>query len=207
MSQDYEDDDTLGDQPEDRLPVEGPTATAAANRTNAPGIFLIICGVLNLLGLGVWVLGGVLMAGMTADKLDVQIEENKKVGSPFGAMIEAQVDQIVRQKTGKDPKDLPPADLQRERRAALEEVVQQNKQQSLWQLPMCGAMNLAAVILPILAGARMRALRSYGLCVAGAVVAAVPCVSPASCPCLLGMIFGVWALIVLLNPDVKNAFS
>ena len=81
----------------------------------------------------------------------------------------------------------------------MQEVVKQQKQ-GIWQLVLLGALNLAAAILPILAGIRMRSLRSYGLSVTGAIVAAIPCLSVASCPCFLGLIFGIWALIVLLQP-------
>lgn len=37
-----------------------------------------------------------------------------------------------------------------------------------------------------------------------AILAMIPCVSPC---CLLGLPLGIWALIVLLKPEVKAAFQ
>ena len=65
---------------------------------------------------------------------------------------------------------------------------------------------LLGVILSLLGGMRMLALRSYGLCIAGAVSAAIPCVSCSGC-CGFGEIVGIWALVVLLNADIKAAFQ
>jgi hypothetical protein len=61
-------------------------------------------------------------------------------------------------------------------------------------------------ILPILGGAKMRSLNSYGLSVSGAVFAMIPCVSVSACPCAFGLAIGLWALIVLVSPEVKSAF-
>jgi hypothetical protein len=41
--------------------------------------------------------------------------------------------------------------------------------------------------------------------VAGALLAAVPCMSPASW-CGIGIIIGLWAFVVLLRRDVRAAF-
>lgn len=49
---------------------------------------------------------------------------------------------------------------------------------------------------------KMKALQSYGLSVASAVIVMLPC----SCCCLIGLPIGIWALVVLLNADVKAAF-
>lgn len=55
----------------------------------------------------------------------------------------------------------------------------------------------------VLAGARkMKNLESYGMAMAAAIVAMLPC---SGC-CLLGLPFGIWALIVLADADVKAAF-
>ncbi len=62
-------------------------------------------------------------------------------------------------------------------------------------------LGLSAVIL--LGGLKMLKLRNYGLCVAAAVIALVPCLSPCCC---LGLPIGIWALVVLLKPEVKSAF-
>jgi phage FluMu protein Com len=56
----------------------------------------------------------------------------------------------------------------------------------------------------ILVGAmKMKKLESYGLAMAGAIVAMIPYISPC---CLLGLPFGIWALVVLADGSVKAAF-
>jgi hypothetical protein len=49
----------------------------------------------------------------------------------------------------------------------------------------------------------MKNLRSYGYAMAGSIVAMVPC----NICCLLGLPFGIWALVVIVRPEVKDAFS
>jgi hypothetical protein len=60
-------------------------------------------------------------------------------------------------------------------------------------------------VLAIVAGVRMLALKSYGLAVFSSVVLAIPCVSCSAC-CGLGEGIGIWALVVLMNEEVRAAF-
>jgi hypothetical protein len=62
---------------------------------------------------------------------------------------------------------------------------------------------LIGTLLPIAGGICMLARRARGLAIIGALVTAVPATSPC---CLLGMPIGIWALVVLLQSDVKAAF-
>ncbi len=66
------------------------------------------------------------------------------------------------------------------------------------------AIPLAMSLLIIIAGVRMMSLRNFGLSIAAAVIAMLPCVSPCCC---LGLPAGIWALIVLNKPEVKAAFE
>lgn len=66
-------------------------------------------------------------------------------------------------------------------------------------------MTLFAAVVILAGGVKMRSGEMYGLSVAAAVVACLPCVTPCCC-CCLGMPVGIWALIVLLDPHVKDAF-
>jgi hypothetical protein len=70
-----------------------------------------------------------------------------------------------------------------------------------------GAVNIAGACLfggLILAGAIcMLRLRIYPLAMTGAIVAMLPCFN---C-CLVGLPFGIWALVVLNRPEVKHAFT
>lgn len=69
-------------------------------------------------------------------------------------------------------------------------------------LGCCGISGLVSVLT--LAGARrMLELRSYGLAMTAAVLMAVPCLTPG---CLVGQVAGVWAFVILVQPDVRKAF-
>jgi hypothetical protein len=57
--------------------------------------------------------------------------------------------------------------------------------------------------LVIFGAIKMKKLEGYGLAMAASVIAAIPCTSPC---CFLGLPLGIWAIVVLMNQDVKNAF-
>jgi hypothetical protein len=50
---------------------------------------------------------------------------------------------------------------------------------------------------------KMLRLQSYGLAIAAAIIAMLPC----QCCCVLGLPFGIWALVVLNKPEVKSQFG
>ena len=83
-----------------------------------------------------------------------------------------------------------------------------NDPQARDALPGLGVMVGASVVqlvlggLVIYAGVQMRKVQSWGLAVAGSIVAMLPCLP---C-CLVGLPIGIWALIVLFDNDVKQAF-
>ena len=62
---------------------------------------------------------------------------------------------------------------------------------------------LALGVVIILGGLKMKQLQSYGLAMTAAIVAMIPCLSPC---CIIGLPIGIWALVVLNNPEVKSAF-
>ncbi|MBU8894255.1 hypothetical protein DRW03_12025 [Corallococcus sp. H22C18031201] len=51
---------------------------------------------------------------------------------------------------------------------------------------------------------KMKNLQSYGLAMTSAILACVPCCGPCGC---LGLIPGIWALVVLNKNEVKACFS
>ncbi len=56
----------------------------------------------------------------------------------------------------------------------------------------------------VIGASKMMKLESYSFAVAAALLSIIPCLSS---PCfILGMPFGLWALIVLMDPGVKAAF-
>jgi hypothetical protein len=69
----------------------------------------------------------------------------------------------------------------------------------LWE----GGASAIIGVLGILAAVRMLRMQSYGIGLTGSILTAIPLASPC---CLVGQIAGIWALIVLLNKDVRSAF-
>lgn len=69
-----------------------------------------------------------------------------------------------------------------------------------------GVVILIASFLIIVAGICMLRRKARSLAILGAITAALPCISPSSCPFLIGLAVGIWALVVLVNQEVKAAF-
>ena len=57
--------------------------------------------------------------------------------------------------------------------------------------------------LIIFGSLKMRQLNNWGLSMAATVLAMIPCLSPCCC---LGLPIGIWALVVLLDDNVKRSF-
>jgi hypothetical protein len=66
------------------------------------------------------------------------------------------------------------------------------------------AIPAAANLLVLFGALCMRGLSAYMFCLLTAVIAMVPCLT--GC-CITGLPFGLWALLVLIRPDVREAFS
>lgn len=66
-----------------------------------------------------------------------------------------------------------------------------------------GGITIALGIVVIVGAVKMKNLQSYAFAMTAAIIAMVPCVSPC---CLLGLPFGIWALVVLSDAGVKAAF-
>jgi amino acid transporter len=78
-------------------------------------------------------------------------------------------------------------------------------------LQYAGGSNYFFLALTFLAGLimfygafKMRSGESYGLAMATAILATIPCFSP--CCCLLEMPIGIWMLVLLTKPEIKGAF-
>jgi hypothetical protein len=79
-------------------------------------------------------------------------------------------------------------------------------QVALW-LPFAAILSLivsfAQSVTLIVGGWQMRKLRSYGLVLVAAVLAVVPC----TFAWIIGLPMGIWALVVLMDPEVKAGFE
>ena len=67
-----------------------------------------------------------------------------------------------------------------------------------------GLFALAMSILVLIGAAKMQSLRSFEFAFAAAILAMIPCLTPC---CVLGLPFGIWALVVLNKPEVKSQFT
>ncbi len=56
----------------------------------------------------------------------------------------------------------------------------------------------------IWAALQMKQLRNWNMAVAASIVAMIPCIGPC---CIIGLPIGIWAIIVLMKPEVKAAFT
>lgn len=58
-------------------------------------------------------------------------------------------------------------------------------------------------VIAFVGALKMKSLQSHTLAMVSAILIMIPC----NCPCcILGIPAGIWALVVLMNPDVKAAF-
>jgi predicted Zn finger-like uncharacterized protein len=64
-------------------------------------------------------------------------------------------------------------------------------------------LGIALAVLILVGALKMKSLSSYGLAMTACIVSMVPC---HAC-CCLGLPFGIWGLVVLNKPEVKDAFS
>jgi hypothetical protein len=66
-----------------------------------------------------------------------------------------------------------------------------------------GTFGIVMDTLAIVGAISMLRVSSFGLAMTGAIVSSIPCASPC---CFLGIPFGIWALVVLNDADVRAAF-
>ncbi len=69
--------------------------------------------------------------------------------------------------------------------------------------PFYGVVGLVAIVI-FVGGLKLMNLGSPPLIYLSAILSFIPCTS--GC-CLLGLIFGIWALVVMGKPEVKNGFA
>jgi hypothetical protein len=65
------------------------------------------------------------------------------------------------------------------------------------------AAGVVASVVMILGGLKMRALEGWGLALTASILTFLPGLT---CCCVITLPFGLWALIVLVDADVKQAF-
>jgi hypothetical protein len=64
-------------------------------------------------------------------------------------------------------------------------------------------LGLALSVLILIGASKMWSLRSYEFSMTAAILAMIPCLTPC---CILGLPFGIWAVVALRGPGVKSQF-
>ena len=67
-----------------------------------------------------------------------------------------------------------------------------------------GIVGILMGVVIILGAVKMMKLQSYGIALTASIVALISCVSPC---CVITLPFGIWAMVVLCNADVRSAFE
>jgi hypothetical protein len=164
----YQDHPSYEDQPMDYRGWDVRRQDEVPAKLKIPAIFLIIVGVLNVLGALYFIVDGVFV-----------------ISNPQFAMQSMNQFKFAQQQP-------PPT--------------QQQLTAYGFGYLICGILGLVASALTIVGGARMVVAKSYALAMIGSVLAIIPCISCTGC-CGLGEGIGIWALIVLVMPDVKAVFQ
>jgi len=84
------------------------------------------------------------------------------------------------------------------------DMIVQAMQQSTLMTVISVTFGLIISGLIFYGGMKMRKLESWGIALAASILALVPCISPCCC---IGIPIGIWALIVLMDDHVKEAFE
>jgi hypothetical protein len=145
-----------------------------------------VVGILNALTMMLQVGRIVLVAMRPAQELVKERDETFENLEKANVLSKEFIESYKKQQQGQSPEDF--------------------KNQTLLIGGIACAVGLLIAVLPLLGGIRMLSLRSYALCVVGSISAALPCLSCGG-TCCFGEIIGIWALIVLINTDVRAAFQ
>jgi hypothetical protein len=94
-----------------------------------------------------------------------------------------------------------------------DEAMKEQMREALKQSDSNKALNYGWPILMLLANGfavfgavMMRSLKAYPVALMAAIVSAIPCLFT-SCCCVFSMPAGIWAIVVLMKPDVRAQFS
>lgn len=105
--------------------------------------------------------------------------------------------------TGSEKLEIVMAQIQKQQpaNAALMQSYKEIVKYAMYASPVISLLIGAFVLFGAI---QMRKLSSYGLSMAAAILAVIPCISPC---CVLGIPFAIWALVVLNKPDVRSQFT
>ncbi len=79
----------------------------------------------------------------------------------------------------------------------------QQKMSFLFSVPAY-VVGIGIALVRLFGSIKMMKLQSYGLAMATTILTLIPC---GTCCCLLNIGAGIWALVILLKPEVKSSFQ
>jgi hypothetical protein len=157
-----------------------PLTPAIEDRAARPGRFLTLVGLFNLLSGFYFLHLGIQNWKMPLEQVRQQQQESLKQLAELG-WVNDQADEL---------RNMPPEDL---------------REYGIRLFFTWAAVALIGGFLITYGGYNLTHLNSYRLATTGAILAAIPFVSPMGC-CGIGEAIGIWSLVVLLNPEVRSAF-
>lgn len=167
-----------GDGYDDRRSGRDAQVVASARRAvGTPALFLILNGLFGLFCLAV---------------LSVPMVFQPEMIVKFGRDMAAQQ---------------PPGPQRRDMEQKMDEAEKElNQNRTATQVQNAIELGVLALgnLLAVVGGFAMRRLESYGLSMAGAIVSIIPVFTGCCCT---GIVFGIWALVTLVRPDVKAGFA
>lgn len=167
------------DMPRDPSPQEPRNTPASATiRMAIAGAFLVFCGIMNLL------------AGTVAACAAVVLST-------------AEPEAVLRMMEKREPEQVEAMRARLKKDNATFDDIHRAYQGMATFFALGG---LATGILGIAGGRALQTGNGYGLAMAGAVINALPCISPCGCA-LLGPIFGMWCVLVLMQEETWQAFG
>ncbi len=160
-------------------PDPSPPPQAVRERVSVPGIFLAVAGLLNVIASLYVLASGSAYLRLTEQEQRAQVRESWQRLPPEWKKVYE--DQGIGEEEFGD-------------------LLKKFINGATWWAGLGAVVGLVG----LLGGIRMVRLRGYGLAMTGAILTAIPFISPC---CLVGQIVGLWAMIVLMSTDVRAAFN
>jgi hypothetical protein len=110
--------------------------------------------------------------------------------------VDAQIDQQI--------KDFEDKNQNQQQRDEFKSIMDTYRKVVKVLLPVFIGIAAIVALMTIFGAVQMMGLKGRGLAYTSAILSMIPCIS--GC-CLLGLPFGIWAIVTLGNPEVKRGFA
>jgi hypothetical protein len=197
------------DEKDDVVPApigEGP-ARPRASRTKLPGQFLVLIWVFNAVVGGLALIQGFRLLNLPAREALEKIDRSAARQLAAHPALGPSTVGLGASPLGTGPFSATAALIaERAKLARAQVALEAVKRLFLYLSLIGGSLAMLVGLVTVLGGVCMRKLRGYRLALVGAALAAVPGFSCLACVGL-GEVVGVWAVVVLLQKEVRAAFQ